>query len=294
MLALCFVATPVLAAESSNYDFDYFSVAGIESTHGTIYTERGDIVPVTVYFYGTGNTTDVNLKVWIGGYEYDYVHTASEMFDVEDGVYYAKTLQLQLPDDMNAEDEYTLYLEMYDDDDYTREEATIMVSKTRHDVRIQDVIVDNSTEAGDYTSVTVRLENMGDKKEEDLRVQISSEDLGIEVATYLDELTNDEIDNEDEENSGDVTLNFKVDNDALTGAYDLEVTVTYDNGYTTVSETAILNINGAQEDAGEVTVTVSDATEEDSTKDFSTALKLGFGILAVLIVILALILIVRR
>ncbi|MFH1971875.1 MAG: hypothetical protein ABIJ18_00170 [archaeon] len=293
MLALCFVATPVLAAESSNYDFDYFAVADINADNGTIYVERGDNVPVTVYFYGTGNTTDVNLKVWIGGYEYDYTHTASEMFDVEDGVWYRKVLNLQLPDDMNAEDEYTLYLEMYDDDDYIREEATIMVSKTRHDVRIQDVIVDNSTEAGDYTSVTVRLENMGDKKEEDLRVQISSEDLGIEVATYLDELTNNEIDNEDEEESGDVSLNFKVDNEALTGAYDLEVTVTYNNGYSTVSETAVLNVNGAQEDAGEVTVTVSDATEEES-KDFSTALKLGFGILAVLIVILALILIVRR
>jgi len=296
MLALCFLVTPVLAAESSNYEFDHFEVAGIGAEQGTIYVEEGDIVPVSVYLYGTGETTDVNLKVWIGGYEYDSIYTASEMFDVEDGVHYKKTLNLQLPNDMDSEDEYTLYVEMYDDDDYVREEATLMVSNVRHDVRFQDILVDNSVEAGDFASVTVRLENQGDNKEEDIKVEITNTELGISISTYLDELyTLPEVDNEDEESSGDVTLNFKVDSEALSGEYTLDVTVTYNNGYSSVSDSVTLSVEGAEADEGEVIVEITDGeSDEEDTQDFSTALKLGFGILAVLIVILALILIVRR
>ena len=297
LFVLSLVAVPAMADVSSNYDFDYFSVAGINSGHGTIYVERGDEVPVTVYFYGTGETTDVNIKTWVGGYEYDYVHTASEMFDVEDGVYYSKTLNLQLPDDMVAENDYTVYVEMYDDEDYVRYEATVQVSKERHDVRVQDILVDNSVDAGDYTSVTVRLENMGDRKEEDIKVTLSSEALNLELSTYLDELTNHEVDNLDEEGSGDVTFTFEVPAEA-DGDYDLTVDVAYDNGYESVSGSETLSIEG-QADAsgadGSDVVIVDDTGDEDSDDtSFVTALKLGFGILAVLIVILALILIVRK
>ena len=196
---------------------------------------------------------------------------------------------------MDSEQDYTLYVEAYDDEDYVREEATLRVSNARHDVRIQDILVDNSVEAGDYASVTVRLENQGDNKEEDIKVEVSSTELGVDVATYLDELyTLPEVDNEDEESSGDVTLNFQVGDEAATASYTLDVTVTYNNGYSVVSDSITLNVEGAEADEGEVTVTVTDADSEEETKDFSTALKLGFGILAVLIVILALILIVRR
>ncbi len=298
LFVLSLVAVPAMADVSSNYDFEYFTVAGINALdYDTIYVERGDEVPVTVYFYGTGETTDVNVKVWIGGYEYDYVHTASEMFDVEDGVWYAKTLSLQLPDDMIAEQDYTVYVEMYDDEDYVRYEGTVQVSKERHDVRVQDILVDNSVEAGDYTSVTVRLENMGDRKEEDIKVTLSSEALNLELSTYLDELTNHEIDNEDEEGSGDVTFTFEVPAEA-DGDYDLTVDVLYDNGHESVSDSETLSVEGQEAsgaDDGDVVIVDDTGSDEDSDDtSFVTALKLGFGILAVLIVILALILIVRK
>ena len=294
MLALTLLTAPALADESSNYDFLNIGISGISYAE-TVYVERGDSVPVEVYFTGTGETTDVNLKVWIGGYEYDNVFTASSMFDVEDGVTYRKTLNLEIPDDMIAEQDYTVYIEMYDDEDYVREEATIRVSNVRHDVRVQDILVDNSVDAGEYTSVTVRLENMGDNKEEDIKVTVSNEALGLELSTYLDELTNTEIDNEDEESSGDVTFTFAVPAEA-DGLYTLTVDVLYDNGHNEVSSETSLSVEGAvvAED-GTVVVSADDGNTVDSDDtSFVTALKLGFGILAVLIVILALILIVRK
>jgi uncharacterized membrane protein len=299
VLAILFVLSllclPALAAESTNYEVTEIKVDDIEVTGATIYVEEGATIMVEVYLLGLGETQDVNVKTWLGGYEYSTVQATSSMFDIEDGVSYKKTLNLALPNDMNSEDEYTLYVEVYDDDDYVREEMSLMVSNVRHDVRVQDILVDNSVEAGDYASVTVRLENQGDNKEEDIKVGVTSTELGVDVSTYLDELyTLPEIDNEDEESSGDVTLNFKVDSEALSGEYTLDVTVTYNNGYSSVSDTVTLSVEGAEADEGEVNVEITDGESDEETKDFSTALKLGFGILAVLIVILALILIVRR
>jgi hypothetical protein len=291
LMALCLVSVPAMADVSSNYEVDNIYFNGFNVNDGTLYVERGDSVAMTVYMTGLGETTDVNIQVWIGGYEYDDVYTTSAMFDVEDGVSYRKDISLQLPDDMIAEQEYSVYVEIYDGVDYVREEATIMVSKERHDVRIQDVVVENSVDAGDYTTVTVRLENMGDTKEEDIKVTLYNEELNIESSVYMDELTNYEIDNEDEEETGEVSLVFPVSGDA-DGAYTLDVTVTYNNGYSETVGEAILNIEG--EAAAEGSVVVVEDNTVDNDTSFVTALKLGFGILAVLIVILALILIVRK
>ncbi|HII13678.1 MAG TPA: hypothetical protein HA360_01250, partial [Nanoarchaeota archaeon] len=172
------------------------------------------------------------------------------------------------------------------------------VSKVRHSLEIQDVLVDSNVDAGDYTTATVRLENLGDKKEEDIKVTVSIPELGVEESTFLDELTNNELDNEDEESSGDVSLTFQIPADAESGDYEVQVSVSYNKGYDSLEEATSISVasaNVAETEDSSVTVVVEETEEEESdSTDFSTALRLGFGILAVLIVILALILIVRR
>lgn len=300
-------AIPALA-DSSNYDFNNIYINGVGWQDGTIYVERGETIDIRSAIYGTGETTDVQVKAWLGGYEYDDVSATSEMFDVEDGVTYTKHVYLDLPNDLEAEKDYTLYVEIFDGTDSETETATLRVSKERHQVSLQDVIFENSVDAGSYSSVTVRLENTGDKKEEDIKVTVSVPELGIEESTYLDELTNDELDNEDEESSGDVSLTMYIPKDTETGDYTMNVDVTYDNGYETLESTESLHVEAPQTeetttvaDQGAVTVVVNtqpqepaQTSEETKSTNFTTALRLGFGILAVLIVILALILIVRK
>ena len=307
MFVLSLIAVPALA-DSSNYVVSLVELDDMDISSNTIYVERGETLELEVYLEGVHNDptidtdepTDVNIRAWIGGYEYDSVYTASEMFDIEDEVSYKKVLELTLPDDLEAEQEYTLYVEVYDDIDYTSMTGTILVSKERHLVDILDVVLDASLDAGDYSTALVRLENMGDTKEEDIKVTLSIPVLGVEVSTFLDELSNDEVDNEDEESSGDVSLTFQIPEDAASGAYDVLVSVSYDNGYDSVEATDSVSVEAMEVEEAEedntVTVVVAEeepVVEEEDT-DFSTALKLGFGILAVLIVILALILIVRR
>jgi len=270
-------------------------VDGMILSSNTIYVERGENQELVVYLTGTGVTTDVNIRAWIGGYEYDNVQVASAMFDIEDGVSYQKKLTLEFPTDLEADQEYTLYVEVYDDVDSVTYSGTIMVSKVRHSLEIQDVLVDSNVDAGDYTTATVRLENLGDKKEEDIKVTVSIPELGVEESTFLDELTNNELDNEDEESSGDVSLTFQIPADAESGDYEVQVSVSYNKGYDSLEEATSISVasaNVAETEDSSVTVVVEETEEEESdSTDFSTALRLGFGILAVLIVILALILI---
>jgi len=304
IMALCLLTVPTLAEESTNYAFGNLYVEGVGfDSSNAIYVERGDEISVRVYVQGLDETKDVQIKTWLGGYEYDTVQETSNMFDVEAGVVYGKTLELALPSDLNADQEYTLYVEVFDETDSITATTTILVSNERHLLSVQDVLVDDA-EAGDYASATVRLENMGDKKEEDIKVTLSIEELDIEVSEYLDELTSEEIDNEDEESSGEVSLTYQIPDCTEAGEYEAVVTVTYNEGYDTLEETVSFDVEDnsacnvdSEDDDSTVTVVVTDDSSDDEeveNTDFSTALRLGFGILAVLIVILALILIVRR
>ncbi|MBS3162937.1 hypothetical protein J4467_03345 [Candidatus Woesearchaeota archaeon] len=244
MFVLSLLAIPAMA-DSDNYDFDNVYVNGINLDDATVYVERGENVDIYVYFTGTGDTTDVNVKAWIGGYEYDNVQATSGMFDVEDGISYRQKLSLELPEDLNAEQEYTLYVEIYDDVDSETYTADLLVSRERHLLSIVDVLTED-VDAGDYTTVTVRLSDMGDHKEEDIKVTVSVPELGIEKSTFLDELTSDEIDNEDEESSEDVSLTFQIPECAENGEYEVDVTVEYNNGYSSLEESTSLSVEAQQ------------------------------------------------
>ena len=302
MVVLIIFSVAVSADTSSNYVVDSVKVNSMDISSYTVEVENGDTVPLEIYLHGTGETTDVTVKAWIGGYEYDNVEVASDMFKVDDGVYYKKELILVLPSDLGNDEDYTIYVEVFDSLDSYEYQGTVHVEKVRHLLDIQDVVLDNSVDAGDYTTALVRLENLGDHKEEDIKVTVSIPELGIEKSTFMDELTNNEIDNEDEEDSGDVALTFQIPKDAESGDYEVEVSVSYNKGYSSLEESYSISVEASEveetEEDSTVTVVVandtdSSADESDDT-DFSTALRLGFGILAVLIVILALILIVRR
>ena len=295
---LSIFSVAVSADTNSNYEIGSVTVDGMDISTHLVNVERGESQELGIYLTGTGVTTDVNIRAWIGGYEYDNVLATSAMFDIEDGVSYQKKLTLEFPTDLEADQEYTLYVEVYDDVDSVTYSGTIMVSKVRHSLEIQDVLVDSNVDAGDYTTATVRLENLGDKKEEDIKVTVSIPELGVEESTFLDELTNNELDNEDEESSGDVSLTFQIPADAESGDYEVQVSVSYNKGYDSLEEATSISVasaNAAETEDSSATVVVEETEEEESEgTDFSTALRLGFGILAVLIVILALILIVRR
>ncbi|MFH1972185.1 MAG: hypothetical protein ABIJ18_01775 [archaeon] len=272
-----------VSAASDDYDIDAVYIEGIslDSTGDTaINAELGEEVEVKVVLTGNpgGEYVDgVKVKAWIGGYEYGDMEDTTGSFDVEEDVTYVKKLNLELPTDLDvcggdysnywdegyADCTFTLYVEVYDDDYYERMDYGLFLERERHNIEVVDIVYSN-TEAGDLTKVEVRLENLGDMKEEDIKVSLAIPELGVSEAVYLDELASPEIDNEDEESSESVFLYLEIPDDAKEGYYELELDVEYSRGHELIQDSYSLYVNSADEEKTIEEETTT--TEEDEGK----------------------------
>ena len=279
------------SADSDLYDIKSVYLDGIEVSSGDIsQVELGNSVEVKVYIEGTGDTTtcpdgdvddcevDVKVKVWIGGYEYDDVEAISSEFSIEPGVTYRKNLELEIPEDLDVKDnDYTLYVEVYDSDDYERESYEIYTEKQRNSLEIMDVIYDSTVNAGEELQIEIRIENNGDKKQEDIKVEISLEDLDS-ASGYIDELASEEEDNADEESSESIDFVLDIPEDTESGNYELAVTVTYNNGHESIDKTFTVNVDGEEsESTTETETSVSTSSTSLSGQEGKTkTLELNF------------------
>ena len=85
------------------------------SQSATVSAIKGNTLDIRVELFGDLNFTenDVRVKAWIGGYEYDDIETTSDLFNVQSNVIYVKNLELELPEDMDATEAYTLHVDAY-------------------------------------------------------------------------------------------------------------------------------------------------------------------------------------
>ncbi|MBS3151152.1 hypothetical protein J4443_02110 [Candidatus Woesearchaeota archaeon] len=267
----------VSAGISQDYTIDRVEVDNrdiSESDVNFITVERGDSLDVEVWVRGLSVGAvrdDIRVKAWIGGYEYGDIAEQTKIFKVEPSGLYKKTLSVSLPDDIDADNKgrserYSLHVEVFDGVNEARKNYALMVEEKRHDLRIQDIIFRPGTvvNSGDMLFTTVRVENMGDKKEEDIQVKVSIPELGFLARDYIDELVPDDNDNE-EEKSGDVELFGRIPKDVQSGDYDVKVELIFNRGHDVVSEDFTIRVEG-KEKAGvgaEDSLVSVDATRKD-------------------------------
>src|SRR3989338_11399986 len=254
-----------------------------ESDVNFITVERGDSLEVDIWVRGVSTGAvrdDARVKAWVGGYEYGDVSEKTKMFKVEPNSLYSKSLSVTLPDDVDADDngnseKYTLHVEVFDGDKEARKSYVLRVDERRHDLRIADVIFrpGTSVDAGDMLFTTVRVENMGDKKEEDIQVKVSIPELGFLARDYIDELVPVDNDNE-EEKSGDVDLFGRIPKNAAPGDYEVKVELIFNRGHDVVSEDFTIRVDceGAGV-PGESLISV-DATRKDAKVGEAVSYKL--------------------
>jgi len=251
MFAL-FLIPMVSALDVDIVDVD---VNGIDMDNNpTVYVERGESISIRVQIEADDNLTeddevaeDLRVRVSISGYEYDIIEDVSDIFNLDEGLTAVKTLNLEIPEDIDANEEYTLEVEIVGGEGpNTEEEFTLKIEAQRHSLNIQNVIFSPglSIDANTPLFVEVRVENIGDKKEEDILVQVSIPALGISQSTYIDELASVEDDGEDLEDSESTNALFLDLSNAAAGTYTLEVTVEYNNGYSEETESYDLTITG--------------------------------------------------
>ena len=259
----------LLSAFTANVHAVDFSIEKVEvddivAGSNPISVERESTIDVEVQLKGTGRSDNVRVKAWIGGYEFGSIREESEIFDIEPDVVYKKTISLEIPEDIDANDDYTLHVEVFDDDNSFEQKFLLRVDEIRHRVNVLDVLLrpGNNVKAGEPLFITARLENLGAKKEDDIKVIASIPELGISTATFIDELTNDEEDNEDEESSmSSDELFLRIPENAKTGIYNLKVDVEYNRGRSVLTDTVQVAVTGVSAAEKEAVVDVDALTK---------------------------------
>ena len=254
VLVACLFALPFAAAD---FVIDQVEVNDIQVTTAgdAVYAEAGSRMTIDVYLSGaTDSNYDARIEAWVGGYEYNVLRDTTSIFQVEPGVDYKKTLAIELPQDMEASEDYTLNVEVFDDDVSIKQTYTLRVQEPRHSLRVYDVIFSPSqnVEAGQPLFASVRVENLGDNLEEDIKVTVAIPQLGVSSSEFIDELITDieesddsgfEFDEEDAETTDDLMLLIPAT--AAAGNYDAVVTVEYNRGHSVIEQEYPITVRGA-------------------------------------------------
>lgn len=226
--------------------------------------ERGDEIEVDVYFTVSEDQDNLEIMAFISGYEYNDVDPVSDSegpFAADANVKYHKELKLDLPEDAE-EDNYKLRIIIADRyGDEVIQSYNLKIDVPRHKLEIQDVIFNPelSVKAGTALLAQVRLENKGEKEQDDIKVKVAIEDLGVAGIDYVDEIE----DTDDSEETEEIYLRIPMCTKA--GIYDVKVTAEYANGKKEVSTIKSINIlanDMCEETAGpKATITVGKQLE---------------------------------
>ena len=261
IVSLVLTSVSVLA-DSPNYNITRVEVNDVLLQGRVLDIERTDSLSIEVELEVSADTDDVRVEAEIEGYEFGDIKDKSEIFDAEAGRTYKKTLTLEIPDDLQASKTYTLRIEASDPDNQEVIEVQLGIDEKRHFLRIFDVILrpQGSVESGKPVFATVRVENLGEKKERDIEVRVSVPQLGIVARDYINELVTEfeesiTSDDDEESSASSNELMLRIPDDTKTGVYDLLVEVLYNRGHSKVVQRIPLAVEGKKVEQTPITET---------------------------------------
>lgn len=202
--------------------------------------ERADSIELKIIIVAFDDAEDIEIEAFLSGYEYndfDSISDSTHVFDVEDGVRYVKKLTLNLPDDLE-EDDYKLRILITDRNGWEESlRYDIKVDVPRHKLVVEDIMLSPSREvkAGRSLIVSARLDNRGEKDEDDVKITISIPELGVKTTSFVDEVEYDE-----QEESEQMLL--RIPTCAQEGTYLVEVEAEYDRGHETARKTTTIDV----------------------------------------------------
>ena len=162
--------------------------------------ERGDDLEVTVEFTSHEAAEDVQIMAFLTGHHRGHRVTeelidVTPSFTIKANTVYERVLNLKLPEDFHVKGENAdeLKLRVVISDKYSStfiKEYNLRVEALRESVVIQDVILDpySEVQAGRGLFASVRVENLGQENEEDLKIEVGIPALGLRAVEYIDEL----------------------------------------------------------------------------------------------------------
>ncbi len=251
LFGLLFSSITVNAAVSNDYFIERVDIEGTFSFPNdyfrTVTVERGEAVPIDVWVKALNNVDNVRVEVSLKGYERGTISYTSDIFELDANVVKKVPLVLNLPEDLDASETYTLTVEVSDKHNSFAQEHFIRIKEKRHLLNVLDVIFRPSSdvEAGRFLRTVVRVENLGAKTEEDIRVSVSIPELGVSTRDFIDELVPENDENDDEENSLSTNeLVLQIPRDAKEGDYEVRVDVEFNRGSDITTVKRFVHVSG--------------------------------------------------
>ncbi len=218
--------------------------------------QRGEALPIEVSLVGrNAGAEDVRIRAYIGGYEYGTIEDETDIFKIAPNGVYHKNLNLVVPEDIELGDnKYTLYIEVFDDDQSVTYKYQLRIEAQRHDVQTYDVIFNppSNVKAGQPLFASVRVENLGDNIEESIKVTITIPELGLSTSEYVDQLVTEQdlstdgivYTKKDSVSTNDLML--LIPENAREGDYQAHVTVEYNRGHSKQESVQTLHVVGSK------------------------------------------------
>ena len=231
---------------ANGVDLDWIKVDGdIVEANDNIVVDLGEDIDIRVKLQATEDVEDVEIQARIVGYEYNDVNSLidlTEPFDMEANDTETENLELMIP--VRAEkDEYELRIVVADrTTDFVRESFTIRVKGPQDGLRIRDVVFSprNEVMAGRALLTQVRLENIGEDDQDDVKAIVSIPGLGVSGEVFLDEeIEGSKVGDGDNEVTEEVFI--RIPECAEPGLYDVEITVEFDE-YDSVQSTESIRV----------------------------------------------------
>ncbi len=240
LISLVFSNAFVNADLSNDYFIDRVEIDGtvvkdsrFSLTEKTAAVERGEALPIDVWVGSLNDIDNVRVEVSIRGYERGSIRYTSDIFELDQGTIKKIPLVLELPEDLDASETYTLVVDISDKHNGIVEEFPLRVKEQRHLLNVLDVIFrpSSTVEAGRFLRTVVRVENLGAKTEDDIKVTVSIPELGVSTRDFIDELVSSENEDEDEETSLSTNeLVLQIPSDAKEGDYEVRIDVEFNRG----------------------------------------------------------------
>ena len=206
--------------------------------------EEGETLDVEVGLLANAGAENIEVEVEISGYEYndqEDMEATAHIDNIQAGNTKYFDLEVTLPKKLDK-DEYMLRVRVMDKNTAAiTHNILLSIEPTRHGIDIADVALSpgETQKAGRSFLATVLLENFGDKTEKDVKVEVAIPALGVKATEYVDVVVTDN-NNVDYEDVPEMFLPLPATAEA--GAYDLVVTVKYDDLRETVSQTYKVNV----------------------------------------------------
>ncbi|MFQ5620482.1 MAG: hypothetical protein ACE5FT_01405 [Candidatus Nanoarchaeia archaeon] len=270
--------------------------------------ERGYTYDVEVKLTALSDLDDIEVEVFVSGFEYGGLVDTTTTFDMDSGDSHVKRLEISFPDDVEEDDYKLRVLVSNRNHGEIIQNYNLKIDVPRHGLKIEDVYFQPSgpVQGGEGVLATVRLENKGERQQDDVRVTIDIPTLGVNGIDYIDE-----IDNNHNEERGTEEIFLKIPRCAAPGVHPVVVKAEFDELTQAVTSTKQIVVEANEhckegksdlqaqllqllsaEQANQANVAPVEDVEETSTA--RKAFQITLLVLLVLLVIVALVFVFTR